>query len=209
MDTNHNVKNFRYQIVVGSSLNFFGNRIVDINLLCAAGISHELYRIQDFSPNIFVLNLTSAETANALHGLLNTQDSHALSRLCMILYFMRLNIFTVDTKTLNARTRVTFMWSSFIWMTSMHNVFFGTKRNMASSTIGMCFLMIRSKNFHPCHNTLEASEYTFGFFIGMKRKFNIMECVEIEDKIVQNEPQCTNQISKMYRSWNKGYQAVI
>ena len=62
----------------------------------------------------------------------------------------------------------------------MHNVSIATKLNMALSMIGMCFLMIRSNIFHPCHNASKASEHTFGVFRGIKRGFNIMECVEIE-----------------------------
>ena len=42
--------------------------------------------------------------------------------------------------------------------------------------------MMRSENFRPRHNTLEAIDHTFGFFIGTKRGFNILECVEIEEK---------------------------
>ena len=98
---------------------------------------------------------------------------------------MRLHLFAVNIKALDAHTRVNFIWSSLIWMTSIHNVSIVTKQNMASAMIGMCFLMMRSDTFHPHHNRLESSEHTFVFFRGMKREFNIMECVEIEEKIAR------------------------
>ena len=102
--------------------------------------------------------LASAETENTLHGLLKSQDSHAVSTLFMKFYFMRLHLFSVNSITIDTRTRVTFTWSFLIWMTSMHNVSIVTKQNMASDTIEMCFLMMRIDTFHPLHNTSETSD---------------------------------------------------
>ena len=76
----------------------------------------------------------------------------------------------------------------------MQNVFILTKQNMASATIGMCFLMMNSDTFHPCHNTLYSSDNTFGLLRGIKREFNNMDFVEIEDKIAWSKPKCTNNI---------------
>ena len=101
----------------------------------------------------------------------------------MKLYLMQLHLFSVTRKKIDARTQVNFIWSFFIWMTSMHNVYIVTKRNMASATFGMCFLMMSIDKFNAHHNTSEASDNTFGLFRGMKRGFYIMECVEIEEKI--------------------------
>ena len=75
----------------------------------------------------------------------------------------------------------------------MHNVSIVTKRNMASATVGMCFLVMSIDTFHPRHNTLDSINHTFGFFKGMKRGFDIMECVEIEEKTAQ-KLSCNVQI---------------
>ena len=82
-DTNHNVNIFCYQVFGGSSLVFCGNRISDTNFLSVLGISNKLYRIPYFLSGLLVLKLESADTEIALHGLLNTQDAHAVYKLCM------------------------------------------------------------------------------------------------------------------------------
>ena len=119
------------------------------------------------------------------------------------------HLFSVNSNTLYAHTRLNFMWSSFIWMTSIHNVSIVTKRNMIYSTIVMCFIIIRSDTFCPHHNTLEACEHTFGFFRGIKRFFNIMECVGIEEKISRKRAAMYESDLKRYHSWNKGCQAIF
>ena len=157
------------QVVGVSSIFCFGNRIINDILLHVAGISHKLYWIQYFSSNLLVLKFSSAETENSLHELLKTQDAHEVSTLLMTLYFMWRHLFSVNGNTIYAHTQVNFMWSSFIWMTSIHNVSIVTKRNMIYPTIVMCFIIIRSDPFRPHHNTLDACEHTFGFYRGMKR----------------------------------------
>ena len=91
----------------------------------------------------------------------------------------------------------------------MHNVSIVMKRNMASATIGMCSLMMRSDIFHPHHNTPEASDNNFGFFRSMKREFNIIDCVEVDDKIVHKRSAMYESDLKCYRSRNKGHQAML
>ena len=87
---------------------------------------------------------------------------------------MRLHLFAVNSKTLDERTQVTFVWSSFIWMTSMHNVSIVTNQKISSATIGMYFLMMKIDTFHPLHNISEAGYQNFGLFRGMKRGFNVV-----------------------------------
>ena len=50
---------------------------------------------------------------------------------------------------------------------------------------------------------------TLGFFRSMKREFNIIYCVEVDDKIVHKRAAMYESDLKCYRSWNKGHQAML
>jgi hypothetical protein len=67
-DTNHNVKNYRYQEIGGSGFvpAVIGNFIFDVMLLKMAGVPRELLRIDDFASDAIVLRLASHSTVGKL-----------------------------------------------------------------------------------------------------------------------------------------------
>jgi hypothetical protein len=98
-------------------------------LLWLALVPEELWRVADYaSADLLVLRLASAKTICYLADLLPLQDSMAVAVLALQLYFMQLHLYAVNSKELNATYRVTFMWATMIWMTSITNVSTNTKR---------------------------------------------------------------------------------
>jgi hypothetical protein len=122
---------------------------------------------------------------------------------------MQLHLYAVNSKELNAVFRVTFMWATMIWMTSITNVSIITKRNIASTTISMCFLMLRSDIPNPRHTMSEPSEHTFGTICSEKREFTTLEFIELCEKMDRKLKVMYESKFKQYRSPKKGYQATF
>lgn len=58
-DANHNIKNFRYQLIGapgGGGVTTIGDYAIDTGLLQLAGVHHELYRVKDYASDLLVLN---------------------------------------------------------------------------------------------------------------------------------------------------------
>lgn len=72
-DTNHNIKNWRYQIIGGSGVPSIGKLAVDSDLLRLASVSEDLIRPKDFASDLLVLKLVSYETLHKLQVFLETQ----------------------------------------------------------------------------------------------------------------------------------------
>jgi hypothetical protein len=214
-DTNHNMKSVRYQIIGGSCLGVCGNHPLDAGFLRLAKVPVELWRVSDYASDLLVLRLTAAKTIGSLADLLPLpnaallQDSMAVAVLALQLYFMRLHLYAVNSKELNATSRVTFMWATMIWMTSITNVSIITKRNIVSATIGMCFLMLRSDVPNPRHATSEPSEHVFGTIRSEKREFTTLEFVELCEKMDRKLKAMYESKLKQYRSPKRGYQATF
>jgi hypothetical protein len=119
-DTNHNNKNLKYQVFVGGSCcGTIGNYIFDEGLLTICGSTTELFRCGDFALDLLVLRLASFDTVSKLSTLTSTEDPGSVTAMCMGLYFMRMNLFAVNAKSsLDLHSRVVFIWSSVLWVTS-------------------------------------------------------------------------------------------
>jgi len=67
-DTNHNIKNFRYQEIGGSGLvpGVIGKYVFNVMLLKMAGVVRDLLRIDDFASDALVLRLASHDTVGKL-----------------------------------------------------------------------------------------------------------------------------------------------
>ena len=66
MDTNHNVKNARYQIIGASSADVLGENVFDPWLLRLAKIVQQLWRIEEYASDAIVLHLASAKSVRQL-----------------------------------------------------------------------------------------------------------------------------------------------
>ena len=136
-------------------------------MLQVAGIYKDLWRPIYFAYNLPVLKLTSSETIKKLTDIIMIgKYPAAVGSLFTSLYFIRLGLYAVNTKVLDAKIRVSFLWRYMIWITSIKNICIVTKRNIVTSTIGMLFLAIRSDVPHTRDATYEPSETQIWSILG-------------------------------------------
>ncbi len=123
-DTNHNVKNSRYQLIGGSSPASIGAYVFDPALIRLAKVNQKLWRVQDFASNAVVLKLASVDTIQKLHNLA-LQDrincdvgNHAVT--VILLLFMRLRAYAVNSRMVPWHDRAVYSWVTSVWFTSFH-----------------------------------------------------------------------------------------
>ncbi len=99
-DTNHNVKNCRYQLLGGSSPASIGGYVFDPALLRLAKVSQKLWRVEDFASDAVLLKLASVDTIKKLIDL-STRDNlncdvgnHAVTVTSLV--FLRLRVYAAD-----------------------------------------------------------------------------------------------------------------
>jgi hypothetical protein len=68
-DTNHNVKNSRYQLFGGSSPASIGAYGFYPALIRLAKVNQKLWRVEDFASDAVLLKLASIDTIQKLHNL--------------------------------------------------------------------------------------------------------------------------------------------
>ena len=78
-------------------------------MLQVVGISKDLWRPEDFASDLLVLKLASSDTVKNLTGIIMVGEYPVeVGILCNSLYFLRLGLYAVDTKFLDANMRVSF-----------------------------------------------------------------------------------------------------
>ena len=179
-DPNHNVKNGRYQMVIGgNSVKTIGRILIDTGLLICAKIALDLYRIKDFASDLLVLQLASAKTVSSLL-LLPASNPSSLHALIVTLFFMRLHFFAVNSEfVIHAKTRVYMLWSFLIYMLHIDGVHHATKKNWLVSTISLSFIMLRSNIIRTHRVTSETSEHTIAKIRSFKREFTVSDIIDI------------------------------
>jgi hypothetical protein len=90
IDTNHNMKNFRYQFLGGSSVVWMGRFILDTELFRISGVATLFWRVKDFASDLLVLKLASVETVLKLYKSMTekSEDHGSVGILCVTLYFI-------------------------------------------------------------------------------------------------------------------------
>ena len=193
-DTNHNVKNCRYQLVGGSSPASIGSYVFDPALLRIAEVSRKLWRVEDFASDAVLLKLASVETIKKLVDLASRDKNlncdvgnHAATVVSLV--FLRLRAYVVNARTVPWRDRAIYVWLMMIWFTSFHtsgSTMMANKRNILLETIGVLFLVTRDDVFHPRRNTSECNEHTFGMWrwrwMSSSREFNGEQLLRIVEK---------------------------
>jgi hypothetical protein len=101
-DTNHNHKNFRYQLIAGSSVASIGVYCVDADLLWVTIVPKHLWRIEDFASDLLVLELASGKTFQALADLVGREDRATIDVLSLALLFMRVHLYGVNSISLGS-----------------------------------------------------------------------------------------------------------
>ena len=161
-DTNHNMKNHRYQLLGGSSVALLGNEVFDPFILKNAGVASELWRVDDFASDFIVLRLASTTTLNKICKLADTEEKDnigGVTVLCLSLYFMRLRLYAINATNVNYLERMKYIWASLLWFTSFNHLCGGTmttnKHNIVMETYGMMFLLPHNDVSYPSHLTSE------------------------------------------------------
>ena len=179
-DTNHNEKNGRYQIAIGGNkATSLGCYVIDVGLLKASGIATELYIIKDFASDLLVLKLCSPST---LRSILNCENQELQSKLvfCHILYWMRVHLYAVNTKSnLGATKRVVMVWSALLVFIHCDGVSVITKRNRICEAIALSFLMLRKDVVRPWRLTSEPSEHFFAICRYVVNSFTVNDFLSI------------------------------
>jgi hypothetical protein len=147
-DTNHNVKNSRYQLIDGSSPASIGAYVFDPAIIRLAKVNQKLWRVEDFASDALLLKLASADPIQKLHNLA-LQDrmncdvgNHAVTVISLL--FVRLRAFAVNSRMLPWRDRALYSWVMLVWFTSFHtsgSTMMTNKRNMLLETVGILFLI--------------------------------------------------------------------
>jgi hypothetical protein len=123
-DTNHNVKNSRYQLIGGSSPASIIAYVFDPALIRLAKVNQKLWRVEDFAFDALVLKLASVDTIQKLNMLalqdrINCDvDNHAVTVISLL--FLRLWVYAVNSRMVSWRDRVVYSWVTLVWFTSFH-----------------------------------------------------------------------------------------
>ena len=148
-DRNHSAKNLWSQLVLGNSIISGGNVIFDVGLLQIAGVSQDLYRVSDYASDVLDLQLCSSNAINKLLNLLVTssEDPLNISFMVITLYFLRAFICAYNSADFNSEDRVTILWSSLMWFSSLKGINQQTKNNFITSCLGGIFLAIPRRKY--------------------------------------------------------------
>jgi hypothetical protein len=168
-DTNHNVKNSRYQLIGGSSPASIGAYVFDPALIRLSKVNQKLWRVEDFASNAVVLKLASIDTIQKLH-MLALQDrincdvgNHAVTVISLLI--LRLWVRAVNSRMVPWRDRAVYSWVTLVWFTSFHtsgSTMMANKRNMLLERVGILFLIARDDVFHTRQNASECNNTHLG-----------------------------------------------
>ena len=122
---------------MGSSVVTGGNAFFDIGLLRMAGINTDLYRVNDYASDVLVLKLCSSDTVSKLLKLIEEgcEDPLDIAFVSMCLYFLHTFICAFNCEDISTEGRVTMIWSSLMWFTSLHGINDITKKTLLHAVL--------------------------------------------------------------------------
>ena len=166
--------------------------------------------VEIFASDLLVLRLSSFNTIDRLCTLTLTEDPATVSVMCLGLYFSRLNLFAVNTKSnLDAKSRIAFIWASLLWTTSIRGISVITKRNYACACIPLVFIAMGSDVCNLRHVTSEPSEHMFGMRRYEKRELTVSEMCKLVGKLTRKLNAIYDGNLKHSRDPKKGYQSTM
>ena len=213
-DNNHNIKSWRLQIIGGSGTQgcSIGKFMID-SFPLRTGVSTDIWLPNDFASDRLVLQLVGYESITKLSeappafGSTSNGDKGVLG---LTLFFMRLHLYAVNGKGVDASHRAVYLWCSMLWLTSISGANIITKRNIASETIAFMFIVLRSDIAKPRHCTSEPAEHTFGMLRLIVREFGCLEFAEmIEKQIRRLKLMYRNRFRPSRDPKKKGYQSTF
>ena len=184
-DCNHAAKNLRSQLVLGSSIVIGGDAAFDVGILRLAGISPELYRVEDYASDVIVLKLCSSDTIFKLLKLIEkgAEDPMNISFMAMTLYFLRTFVCAFNGDDLSSEARITMLWSSLMWFTSLNGIHDKSMNNFSTACIGGVFLAMQKRVKNLRTTTTEPLEHMFGTTRSWKREFTVNEFIIFSNKL--------------------------
>jgi len=185
-DTNHNVKNLRYQLVGGASVAAIGRFVLDPWLVVKGGVTKELFRVSDYASDALPLRLASYDTILKIMNC-SCADTGNISVTVVSLAFMRLRSYAVNCRKLDWKQRAVFAWATFLWFSSFHtpgSTMITNKQNMLLESIAIMFLVSRSDVSQSRRLTSECNEHMFGMYRMILREFNTEQVIRIVQKSI-------------------------
>ena len=154
VDCNHNAKSLRYQLISGSCALVVGVIPIDPGLLQLTGLNEKLTRVKDYASDGLVLKLCDYNTLSSLVKLSQENNKH-VAALCLTLFFVCLKLYAINSIQLEAHCRVSFLWSSLVWLTSLRGMHRITQRNLIREIIPSIFTFMREECLEPRFTTSE------------------------------------------------------
>ena len=168
IDTNHNVKNNRYQMIGGSCAAIIGGYVYGIWILQSVGVTRELWQPEDFLYYLLVLKLNSHTTIQKIIAVeMNDVGDAAVTHVSF--YMARIHAYDVNVKYLPWGEHLIYHWTTTLWFTSFYKpakTVCTNQRNMVTESIEVAFLFPISDVQNPRGTTTDPCEHTFG---GLRR----------------------------------------
>ena len=205
-DCNHAAKNMRSQLVLGSTIVMAGEALFDVSILRIAGVSPELYKVNDYTSDIVVLKLCESDTIHKLIQLMENggEDPLNVAFMAMSLYFLRMFLCAFNTVDITAEARVTMLWSSLMWFSSIEGIHDLSHNNFNTVCIGGIFLCMQKRVRNLRMTTTEPLEHMFGTARSWRREFTVNEFIIYSNKLEMIMNNVINNDMKMGTS-SKGY----
>ena len=212
-DTNHNMKSWRHQIIGGGGDEggSIGKYMINPSLLQLGGVSDDLIRPKDFASDNLVKALVNFGTikkmVTAKSDCGSTRDGDK-AVLAITLFFMGLQLHSVNGKATPPNHRVVYLWCSMLWLTSICGTSIVTKRNVVSAVIPLIFIFIRPDVQHSRFCTSEPIEHTFGNNRAICREFTVLNFCQLIEKQMRRLKLMYQHKFCPSRDPKKGYQAT-
>ena len=207
-DCNHAAKNLRSQLVWGSNIVTGGDVAFDVAILRLAGVSSasELYRVEDYTSDVIVLKLYSSDTIFRQLKLIEigVEDPLNIAFMAMSLYFLRTFVCVFNGDELSSEARITMLWSSLMWFTSLSRIHDTSINKFSTACIGGAFLAMQEKVKSVCATIIEPLEHMFGTTQSWKRELTVNQFIIFSNKLELIMTSVINHDIKIGTS-SKGY----
>ena len=96
-----------------------------------------MYRVDDYASDVVVLKLCSSDTIFKLLKLIEmgAEDPMNIAFMAMSLYFLRTFICAFNNHGIGSEARITMLWSSLMWFTSLNGIHEESLNNFSTACI--------------------------------------------------------------------------
>ena len=147
--------------------------MLDGGLLLQAGIQKRVIVPADFASDDRVAELYSTDTIKKVLSIKGVPEDEK-NALALTLFFMNCYHMAVYGAGLTRETRVSLVWTSMIWVTTIEGLPEVTKRNFVTTAVALVFLFCRSDISQFSLTTEEPCEHMFGSCRCFEREFTVL-----------------------------------